>query len=180
MGFAAHNSGGQVRFGLSSTAAAAVLYSAVVIFGLGPATPFASGTNEDRSAPVVRVPPHEPAVSGPVRRLPQASPGPARHRTVTAGRHAAASVRSGRPATGPPRQNTTETPPSAPTSPPSASKSSTKVTSTKQTAPSGPSADLPTVTVTVPDLPVTIPTVTLPSSPVNLPSLPATPPLHLP
>ena len=180
MGFAAHDSGGQVRFGLSSTAAAAVLYSAVVILGLGPATPFASGTNEDRSAPVVRVPPHEPAVFGPVQRLPQTSPGAARHRTVKVGRHASAPVRPGPPATAPPRQSTTETRPSAPTSSTSAPKSSAKSTSSESAAPSGPSTALPTVTVTVPDLPVTLPTVTLPSPDVSLPSLPATPPVKLP
>jgi hypothetical protein len=66
-----------VRFGLSATAAAAVLYGAVILFGLGPAPPSALGRNDDRSASVVRVP-HDPAVSGPVQRGPQPSTGPAR------------------------------------------------------------------------------------------------------
>ena len=77
MGLAAHNSGGQVRLGLSATVASAVLYSAVVFLGLGPASPSAQGREADRTTPVVRVP-RDPAVSGPARRLPQVSPGPAR------------------------------------------------------------------------------------------------------
>ena len=49
MGFAAHNSGGQIRLGLSATVASAVLYSAVVLLGLGPAFPFAQGREAVRT-----------------------------------------------------------------------------------------------------------------------------------
>src|SRR5206468_7525993 len=53
---------------------------AVVVFGLGSASPVALGTSDDRPTTVVRVPPHDPAVPGPVRRRPQALPGPGRRR----------------------------------------------------------------------------------------------------
>src|SRR3989442_10867239 len=67
-----------MRFGLSAAAAAAVLYGAVVLFGLGPAFPVALGGSHDRSPSVVRVHAHDSAVSGPARRGPQPSAGPAR------------------------------------------------------------------------------------------------------
>ena len=77
MGLAAQHPGGQMRLGVSATVASGVLYSAVVLFGLGPASPSAQGREADRTTPVVRVP-RDPAVSGPARRLPQVSPGLAR------------------------------------------------------------------------------------------------------
>src|SRR5207245_7233893 len=78
MGLMSQSSGGKVKFSLAALAAAGVLYGAVVMFGLGSASPVALGPNDGRGAPVVRVPSHDPAVPGPARRLPQASPGPAR------------------------------------------------------------------------------------------------------
>jgi hypothetical protein len=68
-------------FVLSSTAAAAALYGAVVLFGLGPTSPVALGEVSVRPQPVVyvRVRVHEHAVPRPAARRPQASPGRAQH-----------------------------------------------------------------------------------------------------
>src|SRR5438034_8888492 len=77
MGYAAHHSGDQLRLGVSATVASAVLYSAVVLFGLGSASPSAQARATDRNSPVVRVAPDR-AVSSPGKRVPQVSPGPAR------------------------------------------------------------------------------------------------------
>ena len=66
-----------MRLGLSATAAAAVLYGAVVLLGLGPASPAAVGSKDDLFTPVVHVQ-HDSVVSGPVQRLPQVSAGPER------------------------------------------------------------------------------------------------------
>src|SRR5437879_3893340 len=81
MGLMSQGSGGKVKFSLAALAAAGVLYGAVVMFGLGSASPVSLGSSDGRGAPIVRVPSHDPAVLGPVRRLPQASPGPARRHT---------------------------------------------------------------------------------------------------
>src|SRR5436190_22168137 len=77
MGYAAQHSGGQLRLGVSASVASAALYSAVVLFGVGSASPSAQGRATDHSSPVVRVAPDR-AVSSPGKRLPQVSPGPAR------------------------------------------------------------------------------------------------------
>lgn len=80
MGSAVHTARGEMRLGLSATAAAAVLYGAVVLLGLGPASPAAVGSKDDLFTPVVHVQ-HDSVVSGPVQRLPQVSAGPGRHHT---------------------------------------------------------------------------------------------------
>jgi hypothetical protein len=85
VGSAIHTARGEMRLGLSATAAAAVLYGAVVLLGLGPASPAAVGSNDDRFTPVVHVQ-HDSVVSGPVQRLPQVSAGPARHHSRRARR----------------------------------------------------------------------------------------------
>src|SRR6476661_124701 len=82
MGLATHNPNGRGRLGLSATVASAVLYSVVVLFGVGPASPSAPDAAVDRRASVVLASPHDLAVAGPAQRLPQASPGPTRQRLV--------------------------------------------------------------------------------------------------
>src|SRR6476619_5669523 len=80
MGLAMHNPNGRGRLGLSSTVASAVLYSVVVLFGVGPASPSAPDAAVDHRASVGLASPHDFAVAGPAQRLPQASPGPTRQR----------------------------------------------------------------------------------------------------
>jgi hypothetical protein len=181
--FAALRSSGKVRLGLSATAAAASLYGAVVLFGLGPASPLALGSQGDRDVPVVRVPPHDLPVSGPVQRQPQASPGPARHRTVIRVRHDSAPRRP-RPAAGlkgnPAKPSNAPAPSSAAPQPTvkvpvvSSSVPETPLTTTTPTLPEPPPITLPAVTV--PPLPELPPPPSLPS----LPQLPAPPPLPAP
>ena len=81
MGLARHNPSGQLRLGLSATAGSAVLYGAIVVFGIGSASPSALDVDRDRHASVVLVPAHADIVPGSVRKLPQASPEPGRHRS---------------------------------------------------------------------------------------------------
>jgi hypothetical protein len=80
MGLATHNPGGETRLGLSATAASAVMYGAIVLFGLGSASPSALDFHRDRHASVVLIPPHADTVVGSAQRLPPASPEPGRHR----------------------------------------------------------------------------------------------------
>ena len=75
MGLARHNPGGQLRLGLSATAGSAVLYNAIVVFGIGSASPSALDVDSDRYASVVLVPQHADTVPGSVRKLPQAFAG---------------------------------------------------------------------------------------------------------
>src|SRR6187551_976158 len=79
MGLARHNPRGQLRLGLSATAGSAVLYSAIVVFGIGSASPSALDAGRDRHLSVVLVPQHADIVPGSVKKLPQASPEPGRH-----------------------------------------------------------------------------------------------------
>jgi hypothetical protein len=186
MGSAAHHSGSQLRFGLSATVASAVLYAAVVLLGLGPASSSAQGREADRNTPVVRVT-RDPTVSGPGSRLPQVSPGPARrqarHRprvqrgrvtTVTTTPTAASGAAPGSPAS-----------PVTPEPNPVATSALTSVaeasaTSPTTTTPSDPDPILTVRTVTVPDLPVTVPTSPVPLAPPQTVQVPTVPSLPLP
>ena len=186
---AAKNSRGEARLGLSATAAAAALYGAVILFGLGAATPSAASPDELPS-PVVHLP-HDPAASGPDRRLPQVSPGPDRQpprsvSTLVSGNLAAVPASAADdPEEGPapapgqpphaPAPASTPAPPGSPTSAQTAS----------QPPPTEPIVTVPAVTVpsvTVPSVTVptvTVPGVTLPPAP-ELPALPPAPSLPLP
>src|SRR4029077_15036061 len=113
MGLATHNPNGRGRLGLSATVASAVLYSVVVLFGVGPASPSAPAAAVDRRASVVLASPHDLAVAGPAQRLPQASPGPTRHRSAARPRPAQIGDASPTPAEEPPLKG-----PSSPSSPP--------------------------------------------------------------
>jgi len=170
MGLAKHNPSGQWRLGLSATAASAVLYSAIVLFGVGSASPSAPAAGGDPHASAVLIQPHADTVSGSVQRLPQASPEPRRHRS-----HA----RLDRPRTEVASQPTS----SAPSTTASPKPAPPRVTESE--SPSGTSSPAAPVAVAVPVLPVppiTVPTVTVPAPelPVPLPELPAPPPLPLP
>jgi len=68
-------SSGQLRLVLSSAAAAAALYGAVVLFGLGPSSPLALDLESARPQPAVHVRVHDLAAPDPAARGPQPSPG---------------------------------------------------------------------------------------------------------
>ena len=160
MGLARHNPSGQVRLGLSATVASAVLYSAIVLFGVGSASPSAPDAGPDRRASVVLIPGHADTVTGSAQRLPQASPEPGRNRS-TVRPHRARSA-DGSTATTPSVPSTVASPPPAP-APPRVSES----------LPAVPPPD--PIVVTVP----AVPALPRPASPVPLPELPL-PPLPLP
>jgi hypothetical protein len=188
MGLARRNPGGQWRLGLSATAASAVLYSAIVLFGVGSASPSALGAAGDRYPSVVLIPQHADTVSGSVQKLPQASPEPGR-------RHFPRHVRTPRsgvvPTTRRAAPPTVESaPPSAPARGSTASPGLTKSSTASALVPVQvvPLPEVPVPVVTVPELPVSLPElpvqlpelpVKLPDLPVKLPDLPATPPLPL-
>jgi len=77
VGAAAHRSGDQLRLVLSSIAAAAALYGAVVLLGLGPTSPWALDREQARPPQVVPLSVRDHVAPRPVRRGPQPSPGPA-------------------------------------------------------------------------------------------------------
>jgi hypothetical protein len=186
MGLAAQHPGGQVRLGVSATVASAVLYSAVVLFGLGPASPSAQGRETDRNATVVRVP-RDPAVSGPAQRLPQVSPGSARRQPRRLGPARGEQVTTGAvaPIAAGDNGKSSPEPPRTPKAKPKAVTSQTSVVQASGPAPS-PTPGEPDPVVTVPELPVTVPdppvTVTVPVLPVPLPpvQVPTVPALPLP
>jgi hypothetical protein len=176
VGPAANTSSGETRLGLSATAAAAVLYGAVVLFGLGPTSPLALDREGDLPAPVVQVP-HDAAAPGPELRRPQASPGPARPRQSSRpgrDKNAVQPAVSAKPTVAPetPDQPTAPRPPATASQPHSAP-------AKKDTVGTSPT---PTVTVPGPELPITTPSVELPDPGSLLPPvppLPQTPPLPL-
>ena len=183
MGSAAKNSRGEARLGLSATAAAAALYGAVILFGVGPATPSAAGSDELRST-VVHLP-HDSAASGPELRLPQVSPGPDRPPSRSVSTVVSGSVialpASAVDEPGEGLAPVPGTPPtSAPTSTPASSGSPPPAPTASQAPPTEPIITVPAVTVpsvTVPT--VTVPSVTVPSVTVpglTLPAAPQVPP----
>jgi hypothetical protein len=146
-----------------------VLYGAVVLFGLGPASPAALGTSDGQPTPVVRVP-HDAVVPGPAQRLPQVSPGPVRHRVQRKRHRAAGDV-------------TFATPPS-PLAQGSAPTATTGLGLTPpRTAPTQPFPSVPPVTslpVVAPAIPdVAVPAVDVPEVP-TLQVPPLAPPLPSP
>jgi hypothetical protein len=173
MGYAAQHPGGQFRFGVSATVASAVLYGAVVLFGLGSASPSTQGRATDRSSPIVRVAPDR-AVSRPGKRLPQVSPGPTRrpsHARVHRGRVQVTNVVATPTAAGESEKGSTP-----PTPPHPKSRAAVTATSEVQSAPPTSSTpDEPDPIVTVPELPVPVPDlpVTVPTSPLPLPPTPS-------
>jgi hypothetical protein len=177
VGLATHNPGGQLRFGISATAASAVLYSAVVLFGVSSASPLALDSDSDRGGSVVLIPAHDTAVSGPEQRLPQASPGPVRHHAGPAARAPRVGVGSRSSAS---RPTSAPVQPSNPASPRTTESQQAKPKPTTTSAPPPPSTALEVTAPTLPELPLpepTLPTVTVPTLPVQLPETPALPQL---
>src|SRR5438034_3437376 len=169
MGLARHNPGGQTRLGLSATAGSAVLYSAIVVFGIGSASPSALDVGSDRHASVVLVPGHADIVPGSVKKLPQASPEPGRNRSRVRPQPVRTEVVSA-----PSPEPTTAESPRSP-APPRAKESAPPSVSASSTAPVAaplPSVEVPTLPV--PELPVPLPELPLP-----VPELPVSSPLPL-
>lgn len=175
MGLATHNPNGRGRLGLSATVASAVLYSVVVLFGIGPASPSAPDAAVDHRASVVLASPHDFAVAGPAQRLPQASPGPTRQRLRARPRLAQVGTASPAPADEPslksPSPPSPVPRPARQPQPPSAAVAETAPVD-ERTA-----AELPLPPVALP--PVKVPPLPEVSLPVPLP-LPIAPPQLLP
>ena len=179
MGLARHNPGGQTRLGLSATAGSAVLYGAIVVFGIGSASPSALDVGSDRHASVVLVPGHADIVPGSVKKLPQASPEPGRHRSRVRPQPRRTEVES----TTAPAPAAAESPRSP--APPRGKEPAPPSVSASSTAPVAaplPSVEVPTLSV--PELPVPLPELPLPlpELPLPLPELPVSSalPLDLP
>jgi hypothetical protein len=169
VGLATHNPGGHVRFGVTATAASAVLYCAVVLLGVKAASPSLLDRGSDRDTSVVLIRPHDSAASATRQRLPQASPGRTRQqhrnavtvRTPTLG--AGSSASAPRPAAAPadvPARGAETT-----------SQSSSRTETAVEEKPK------PLLEVTPPTLPppapeIRLPTVSMPSLPVPLPETP--------
>ena len=170
MGLATHNPNGQGRLGLSAAVASAVLYSVVVLFGVGPASPSAPGAAVDHRSSVVLASLHDPAVTGPGQRLPQASPGPVRHSSNLRTSRLQIGLASKPVAVQPSRES-----PPPPTLLPSSAlpKPSPRVVEAVLVS-EQPSAALPVPTIPLPDL-----TSALPLPQVSLPPLPTPLPLSL-
>src|SRR6266446_6685847 len=173
MGLAKHNPGGQWRLGLSATAASAVLYSAIVLFGVGSASPSALDAARDPHASAVLILPHADTVSGSVQRLPQASPEPRRHHSP---------AKAGRPRAGVTPEPASSAPSATESAKPASPRQESATSSGVNVSSSGSAGEpAPTVvTATVPVVPLPPLTVTLPDLPVQLPTVPAPPAPPLP
>src|SRR2546428_4697240 len=165
MGLAKRNPGGQVRLGLSASAGSAVLYSAIVLFGVGSASPSAPDVGgPDRRASVMLIPGRADIVSGSAQRLPQASPEPGR------------TPSRARPHRPPSAVGSTATPasPSSVESPPTpAHPRVTEFASPSVSGSSSAPVEVPLPAVPLPDAIVV--TVPAPELPVPLPELPQSP-----
>jgi hypothetical protein len=174
MGLARHK--GEVRLGLSATVASVVLYSAIVLFGVGSASPSATDATRDPQASAVLIQPHADTVSGSAQRLPRVSPEPKQHRAHARGSRTNTGVAPSQ--TSPASTPTAVADPAPAPAPPRVTESEPPSANGSATAPV---ADpLPVVPLPV----VTVPTVTVPvpALPAPLPELPTslTVPLALP
>jgi hypothetical protein len=181
MGLARRNPGGQWRLGLLATAASAVLYSAIVLFGVGSASPSALGAGGDRYPSVVLIPRHADTVSGSVQKLPQASPEPGRRHFPRHVRKPRSGLVPRTPRAVPPTVESAPSPAPARGSAASPDVAKSSTASVLLPAQVLPLPEVPVPVVTVPELPVPLPElpVQLPDLPVKLPDLPATPSLPL-
>jgi hypothetical protein len=166
MGLARHK--GEVRLGLSATVASAVLYSAVVLFGVGSASPSALDAGGDRHPSVVLFHGKADTVSGSELRLPQASPEPGRRDSRVRPQRPRKAVE---PVAAPAATANVESAPTAPIPPRVTESAAPKVTASSAAPPAQPAVAVPLPVVTVPD--VTVPTLPLPQLPAPLPELPA-------
>jgi hypothetical protein len=178
MGLATHNPNGRGRLGLSATVASAVLYSVVVLFGVGPTSPSSPDAAVDHRASVVLASPDDFAVAGPAQRLTQASPGPTRQRFDAKPRLVRVGTASRSPAEEPALKS-----PSSPSSSPSrpAEQPTAPSPGDKEPAPVDErgSAELPLPPVAPPPValpPVALPDVTLSPLAEVSPPLPLAPP----
>src|SRR3989440_8077746 len=151
MGLARHNPGGHWRLGASATAASAVLYSAIVLFGVGSASPSALDAGRDPHASAVLILPRADSVSGSVRKLPQASPEPRRQRSR-------ARVDRPRTVVVPAPTSSAPSAPSAPSATESPTPASPRQTESKPRDVTGPT----TASASGPPLGVSVPVVSLP------------------
>jgi hypothetical protein len=175
MGLARHNPSGQLRLGLSATAGSAVLYGAIVVFGIGSASPSALDVGRDRHTSVVLVPGHADIVPGSVKKLPQASPEPGRHGSRVRPHPRRTEVES----TTAPAPAAAESPRSS--APPRGKESTSPAVSSSSTAPvAEPNPDLTIPTLTVPELPAPLPTPPVQLPELSVPPLPVVLPLDLP
>ena len=170
MGLATHNRVGGLRLCLSATAASAVLYSAVVLFGVGSPPSVALDVGRDRHSSVVRISEHIDggSVSGSARKLPQASPEPGRQRSRVRPHRPG---RSGVESTASPTSSTVESAPPAP-APPRGTESaspSVRVPSAAPVAVPLPSLEVPTVSAPEPAVPLPLPALPLPPLPLPQP-----------
>src|SRR2546425_12232241 len=168
MGLARHNPSGHWRLGLSATAASAVLYSAIVLFGVGSASPSALDAARDPHASAVLILAHADTVSGSVQRLPQASPEPRRHHSP---------AKAGRPRGGDTPQPASSVPSATASAKPASPRQESATSSGVNRSSSGSAVEpAPTVvTATVPGGPLPRMTGTRPELPVQLPIWPAPP-----
>jgi hypothetical protein len=166
---------GELRLGLSATVASAVMYSAIVLFGVGSASPSAPDAGRDPNASAVLIQGRAETVSGSVPRLPQASPEPRRHRAHTRARRPRAGVTPAPTSSAP---SPVAAP--APGSPRVTESESPSVTSSTTVPVVDALPVLPVPVVAVPVVAVPPVTVPLPELPVTVPELPATQPLPLP
>jgi hypothetical protein len=174
MGLARRNPGGQLRLGLSATAGSAVLYSAIVLFGVGSASPSAPDVSgPDHRASVMLIPGRTDIVSGFVQKLPQASPEPGRTGSRVRPHRPGSTVGPTATAASPSNVESPRTP-----ARPRVTESGSPSASGSSTAP----VAVPVPTVPLPDeIVVTVPAVpAVPEVPVPLPELPKPPPLDLP
>jgi hypothetical protein len=169
---------GELRLGLSATVASAVLYSAIVLFGVGSASPSAPDAGRDSNASAVLIQGHAETVSGSVPRLPQASPESRRHR----GHRAHTRTRRPRAGVGPAQTSSALSPVAAPApGSPRMTESESPSVASSTTVPVVDALPVPPVpVVAVPVVAVPPVTVPLPELPVTVPELPATQPLPLP
>jgi hypothetical protein len=165
MGLARHNPRGQTRLGLSATAGSAVLYSAIVVFGIGSASPSALDVGGDRHRSVVLVPGHADIVPGSVKKLPQASPEPGRHRARVRPKSARPEVVSTTPPAAPAVVET-----QLPATPPRGKESTSPAVTSPPAVTNSPTAPVAETILTL-----TVPTLTVPELPAPLPALPLPP-----
>jgi hypothetical protein len=159
MGLATHKGG--VRLGLSATVASVVLYSAIVLFGVGSASPSAPNGASDPRASAVLIQPQADTVSGSAQRLPQASPEPGRQRL-----HAQApGLRTG---VAPSQGSSAPSAPSAPSAVADPTPAPPRVTESEQSSVAG--STTAAVAEPLPQVPLPV---TVPSVPVPVPQLPA-------
>jgi hypothetical protein len=160
MGLARHK--GEVRLGLSATVASVVLYSAIVLLGVGSASPATTAATRDPQTSAVLIQPNADTASGSAQRLPHGSPQPRQHRAHARAPRTPSGVVPSQTSPAP----STPTAVSGPTpAPPRVTESESPSANGSTTAPVAeplppsplPVISVPSVTVPVPVLPAQLP-----------------------